>query len=90
MAGQLVAVVVGIARQRLEERARSTSRCCGTLAYFNSFAWVALSSFLLRLFLLLTLASDHRMRGYYGDRYDARGNLADWDYVMNLKAAVRY
>ena len=28
---------------------------------------------------------DHRMRGFYEDRYDARKNLVDWDY----NAAVR-
>jgi hypothetical protein len=31
---------------------------------------------------------DHRLRGYYGDRYDARANLIDWDYHMRLKAVV--
>lgn len=28
---------------------------------------------------------DHRLRGYYGERYDVRVNLVDWDYVMNLR-----
>ena len=32
--------------------------------------------------------SDHRLRGYFGDRYDARANLCDWDYHMRLKAVV--
>ena len=28
---------------------------------------------------------DHRMRGFYQERYDSRKNLADWDYHQNLK-----
>ncbi len=29
--------------------------------------------------------SDHRLRHYYGDRFDSRANLYDWDYYMCLK-----
>lgn len=28
---------------------------------------------------------EHRMRGYFADRYDARANLMDWDYTMRIK-----
>lgn len=28
---------------------------------------------------------DHRLRGYYGERYDARAALADWDYHSAIK-----
>ena len=39
--------------------------------------------------VLSCLSSDHRLRGYYGDRFDARANLVDWDYHMRLKSVVR-
>ena len=28
---------------------------------------------------------DHRLRGYYGERYDSRVPLADWDYHSSIK-----
>lgn len=31
------------------------------------------------------LLRDHRLRGYYGERYDCRLNLIDWDYHANVK-----
>lgn len=37
---------------------------------------------------MFVLTSDHRLRGYYGDRFDARVNLVDWDYHMRFKAVV--
>jgi len=35
------------------------------------------------------LCRDMRLRQYYGQRYDARANLADWDYFMKLREWVR-
>ena len=36
------------------------------------------------LFDIISLR-DARLRGYYGDRYDVRNNLLDWDYSMRIK-----
>ena len=33
----------------------------------------------------MTSLRDHRLRGYYGERYDSRAPLADWDYHTSIK-----
>jgi len=33
----------------------------------------------------MTSLRDHRLRGYYGERFDARVALADWDYHTSIK-----
>ena len=33
---------------------------------------------------------DHRMRGHFGERYDHRKNLVDWDYNMGMKDYAPY
>jgi hypothetical protein len=32
---------------------------------------------------------DHRLRGYYKERYDSRNAIADFDYYNSVKAKVR-